>query len=71
MKNYYNIEKIKNSSSQYTGYANGSWKIYGKHGNWNARKISGEIVGKMKLLVGFDTLAEISAELENISRNKK
>lgn len=69
MKSFYNIEKSKVPGKQYVGYSAGSvWEIYGSYGNWSARKTVGPIVGKTKLLIGFDTLSEISAELTALEK---
>jgi hypothetical protein len=56
---------------QYVGYSAGSvWEIYGRHGYWRAKKIVGPIVGKTKLLIGYDTLAEISEELTKLEKEE-
>ena len=69
MKSFYNIEKSKVSGKQYVGYSAGNvWEIYGSSGNWSARKVIGPIVGKTKLLIGYDTLSEISEELTKLEK---
>ena len=65
MKSYHNIETRK-INGRYIGYsADGrSWRIHGKSGDWTAvANLTKQ--GSMNLIMAFDTLREISAELEN------
>lgn len=67
MKNYPNIEKSGFSGRQYVGYsADGrSWRISGQSGYWSATaNVTRQ--GALSILIGFNTLAELSAELRGV-----
>ena len=69
MKSFYNIEKSKFQGKQYVGYCNCDvWEIFGRHGSWSARKVIAPIVGKTKMLIGYDTLEEISNILTTLEK---
>lgn len=67
MKNYFNIENKKNRDDSYTAYdgAGRSWRVFGSYKNWSATAAVTQ-QGMINLLIGFDTLQEISVELSKI-----
>lgn len=72
MKSYHNIESRKSPfGDYYVGYSDDGrgWRIRGRSGNWTAIA-NVTCQGSLNRLMGYDTLAEISAELEKIGKPK-
>lgn len=67
MKKYPNIKNRKLPGWGYAGYsADGrGWRIRGRFGYWSATADCVR-VGRTNMLIGYDTLSEISQELAQI-----
>ena len=64
---YHNIERPGFFGRQYVGYSSDgrSWRISGKYGYWSATaNVTRQ--GKLSVLIGFNTLAELSAKLGDV-----
>ena len=67
MKTYFNIEKSGFAGRQYLGYSayGRSWRISGQSGYWSATaNVTRQ--GALNVLIGFNTLAELSSELGDV-----
>lgn len=67
MKSYPNINHHRNSDGSRLGFdaAGRSWQITGRSGNWTA-KANVTRAGCTNLLMGYETLDEVSLELSEI-----